>query len=156
MHPKIPHANLARKVVHQPLHTRHLPMPHSDHDPLALLPHGEGFRFVDQLISLDPGKSATASYRVKNDELFFQGHFPGNPIVPGVILIEALAQLGGVVAQTDPQIEALHNMKLTAVKQAKILGAAQPGAELDCLPKLRAVKGSISADGLDIIGSSQE
>ena len=143
MHPKIPHANLARKVVHQPLHTRHLPMPHSDHDPLALLPHGEGFRFVDQLISLDPGKSATASYRVKNDELFFQGHFPGNPIVPGVILIEALAQLGGVVAQTDPQIEALHNMKLTAVKQAKILGAAQPGAELVIHARLEGRMGNL-------------
>ena len=102
----------------------------SDPTPLSLLPHGEGFRFIDELLLLDPGKSATARYQVKVDEFFFRGHFPGNPIVPGVILIEALAQLGGVVAQSDPQIAPLLNMKLTAVKQAKILGAAQPGAEL--------------------------
>ena len=106
--------------------TMHIP----ENDPLSLLPHGEGFRFIDELISLDPGKSAAAIYRVKGDEFFFHGHFPGNPIVPGVILIEALAQLGGVLAQSDPQIAVLENLKLTAVKQAKILGSAKPGAEL--------------------------
>ena len=112
-------------------------------DPLSLLPHGEGFRFVDELITLDPGKSATARYLVKVDEFFFKGHFPDNPIVPGVILIEALAQLGGIVAQTDPQIEPLQNMKLTAVKQAKILGAAKPGAELLICARLEGRMGSL-------------
>lgn len=118
-------------------------MPLSDRDPLALLPHGEGFRFIDELLSLDPGKSATARYLVKEDEFFFKGHFPGNPIVPGVILIEALAQLGGVVAQTDPSIDALENMKLTAVKQAKILGAAEPGAELVISARLEGRMGHL-------------
>jgi 3-hydroxyacyl-[acyl-carrier-protein] dehydratase len=115
----------------------------SDTNHLSLLPHGEGFRFVDQLISLDPGRSAAASYRVKEDEFFFKGHFPGNPIVPGVILIEALAQLGGIVAQSDPLIEPLQNMKLTAVKQAKILGAARPGAELMIHARLEGRMGQL-------------
>lgn len=127
----------------------------TDADPLSLLPHGEGFRFIDHLISLDPGKSASAVYHVKGDEFFFQGHFPGNPIVPGVILIEALAQLGGVVAQTDPLIEALQNMKLTAVKQAKILGAAKPGAELIIHARLEGRMGHlIQVQGEVMVGDA--
>ena len=99
-------------------------------DPLAALPHGPEFRFVDTLDALDPGKSATASYRVRGDEPFLAGHFPGNPLIPGVILIEAIAQLGGVVAQSDPAIPPLENLLLTGVRAAKILGAARPGETL--------------------------
>lgn len=99
-------------------------------DPLAALPHGKEFRFVDAIQSLDPGKSATASYRVRGDEGFLEGHFPGNPLMPGVILIEAIAQLGGVVAQSDPSIPPLENLLLTGVRGAKILGAARPGETL--------------------------
>ena len=99
-------------------------------DSLAALPHGPGFRFVDAVTELIPGKSAVAIYQVKEDEAFFAGHFPGNPLVPGVILIEAIAQLGGVVAQSDPAIAPLENLLLTGVRAAKILGAALPGEEL--------------------------
>ena len=99
----------------------------TDRDPLAALPHGPEFRFVDALDSLDPGKSATARFTVRGDEAFLAGHFPGNPLMPGVILIEAIAQLGGVVAQSDPEIPALANLLLTGVRGAKILGAARPG-----------------------------
>jgi 3-hydroxyacyl-[acyl-carrier-protein] dehydratase len=99
-------------------------------DPLAALPHGPEFRFLDALDSLDPGKSATARYRVRGDEGFLSGHFPGNPLMPGVILIEAIAQLGGVVAQSDPGIPPLDNLLLTGVRAAKILGAARPGETL--------------------------
>ena len=99
-------------------------------DPLAALPHGPEFRFVDALETLDPGKSATARYLVRGDETFLSGHFPGNPLMPGVILIEAIAQLGGVVAQSDPVIPPLENLLLTGVRGAKILGAAKPGEVL--------------------------
>lgn len=99
-------------------------------DFLAALPHGPEFRFVDALDSLDPGKSATAHYLVRGDEGFLTGHFPGNPLMPGVILIEAIAQLGGVVAQSDPAIPPLANLLLTGVRGAKILGAAKPGETL--------------------------
>ena len=98
--------------------------------PLAALPHGPEFRFVDALDSLEPGKSATARYLVRGDEAFLAGHFPGNPLMPGVILIEAIAQLGGVVAQSDPAIPPLENLLLTGVRGAKILGAAKPGETL--------------------------
>lgn len=99
-------------------------------DPLAALPHGPEFRFVDALESLEPGKSATGRYLVRGDEAFLAGHFPGNPLMPGVVLIEAIAQLGGVVAQSDPVIPPLKNLLLTGVRGAKILGAAVPGEVL--------------------------
>jgi len=102
----------------------------TDRDPLAALPHGPEFRFVDALDSLEPGKSASARYTVRGDEAFLAGHFPGNPLMPGVILIEAIAQLGGVVAQSDPEIPPLANLLLTGVRGAKILGAARPGETL--------------------------
>lgn len=94
---------------------------------LSALPHGKSFRFLDQLESLVPGLEAVAIYQVKGDEAFLEGHFPGNPMMPGVILIEAIAQLGGVVVQTDPDHAAMADLRLTGVRAAKILGAAVPG-----------------------------
>lgn len=100
-------------------------------DPLSqaldLLPHGPEFRFLDRLLELDPGRSASGEYRPRGDEPFFRGHFPGKPILPGVLLLEAAAQLAGVVAQSDPAVPPLAGLKLTAVRAAKILGAAAPG-----------------------------
>jgi len=65
---------------------------------LKFLPHGPEFRFLDRLTSLDPGRSGAGEYRVRGDEPFLRGHFPGQPIFPGVLLAEAAAQLAGVVA----------------------------------------------------------
>jgi 3-hydroxymyristoyl/3-hydroxydecanoyl-(acyl carrier protein) dehydratase len=94
---------------------------------LALLPHGDEFRFVDRLVELSPGKFATARYTLRGDEVFLRGHFPSDPMLPGVLLIEAGAQLTGIVAQTDPEIRPLANLRLTAIRSAKILGTAHPG-----------------------------
>jgi 3-hydroxyacyl-[acyl-carrier-protein] dehydratase len=98
---------------------------------LAALPHGPEFRFVDELVTLVPGGSATGRYRVRGTEAVLAGHFPGDPLLPGVILIEAIAQLGGVVAQCDPTRRPLANLRLSAVRAAKILGAARPGSTLE-------------------------
>jgi len=94
---------------------------------LNLLPHGPEFRFVDKLLSLTPGKEGVGEYRVRGDEPFLRGHFPGEPLFPGVLLVEAAAQLAGVVAQSDPQIPPLASLKLTALRNVKILGSARPG-----------------------------
>lgn len=94
---------------------------------LAALPHGPSFRFVDELTALEPGQRGEGRYTVRGDEAFLTGHFPGNPLMPGVILIEALAQLGGVVAQSDPTLPPLADLKLTAVRAAKIMDSAVPG-----------------------------
>lgn len=97
---------------------------------LAGLPHGPGFRFIDALVSLEPGRRAVAVYRPAGDEPFFAGHFPGHPIVPGVLMVEAVAQLAGIVAQSDPAVPPLSDLRLAAIRQAKILGAAAPGESL--------------------------
>jgi len=62
---------------------------------LELLPQQAPFRFVDEILELD-GEHIVATYRFKEDEDFYRGHFPGNPITPGVILIETMAQAGVV------------------------------------------------------------
>jgi 3-hydroxyacyl-[acyl-carrier-protein] dehydratase len=94
---------------------------------LGFLPHGPEFCFLDRVLDLAPGKEGVGEYRVRGDEPFLRGHFPGNPILPGVLLIEAAAQLAGVVAQSDPAITPLAGLKLTALRSVKILGAARPG-----------------------------
>ena len=59
-----------------------------------------------------------------------RGHFPGEPIFPGVLLVEAAAQLAGIVAQSDPNIPPLKNLKLAALRNVKIIGTARPGEVL--------------------------
>ena len=97
---------------------------------LESLPHGPEFRFLDRLASLDPGRHGSGEYTVRGDEPFLRGHFPGQPLLPGVLLIEAAAQLAGTVAQSDPQTPPLAGLKLTAVRAAKILGTARPGEKV--------------------------
>jgi 3-hydroxyacyl-[acyl-carrier-protein] dehydratase len=94
---------------------------------LGSLPHGPEFRFLDRLTALAPGQNGRGKYTVRGDEPFLRGHFPGEPIFPGVLLVEAAAQLAGVVAQTDPAIPPLAGLKLTALRNVKIFGTARPG-----------------------------
>lgn len=111
---------------------------------LSSLPHGASFRFLDELISLEPGIEALASYRVRGNEAFLEGHFPGNPMMPGVILIEAIAQLGGVVIQTDRENPPMSDLRLTGVRAAKILGAAVPGDVLEIRAKVEGRLGGLA------------
>ena len=97
---------------------------------LRRLPHGPEFRFLDRLLELDPGKRGVGEYTLRGNEPFLRGHFPGDPLMPGVLLVEAAAQLAGVVAQSDPAIPPLAGLKLTAMRAVKILGSARPGDTL--------------------------
>src|SRR3984957_12063899 len=91
------------------------------------LPHGPEFRFVDRMISLTPGKEGVGEYRVRGDEYYLRGHLPGEPILPGVLLVESAAQVAGIVAQEDPANPRWPRLKLTALRAVKIFGSAQPG-----------------------------
>jgi 3-hydroxyacyl-[acyl-carrier-protein] dehydratase len=97
---------------------------------LKSLPHGPEFRFIDRLLNLDPGRHGVGEYTVRGDEPFLRGHFPGQPLMPGVLLVEAAAQLAGAVAQSDPQIPPLAGLKLTALRGVKMLRSARPGQVL--------------------------
>ena len=94
---------------------------------LVRLPHGPEFRFIDRLLSLDPGKQGVGEYRVPQDHAFLRGHFPAEPLFPGVLWIEAAAQLAGVVAQSDPAFAPLSNLKLSGIRAVKLTGTAKPG-----------------------------
>jgi 3-hydroxyacyl-[acyl-carrier-protein] dehydratase len=102
-------------------------MPNPLAQALKSLPHGPEFKFLDRLLSLVPGKGGTAQYLVRGDEPFLRGHFPGDPLFPGVLLVEAAAQLAGAVAQSDPQVPPFQALKLTALHSVKIIGSARPG-----------------------------
>ncbi len=94
------------------------------------LPHGPEFRFVDRMISLTPGKDGIGEYRIRGDEYYLRGHLPGEPLLPGVLLVEAAAQVAGMVAQEDPANPRWPRLKLAALRAVKILGAVRPGQTL--------------------------
>ena len=110
---------------------------------LKALPHGPEFRFVDELVELVPGQSGRGRYTVRGDEVFLRGHFPGEPLFPGVLLAEAAAQLGGVVAQSDPRLKPLRGLKLTALRGVKILGSARPGEVIELTAKVTGRLGNL-------------
>lgn len=70
-----------------------------------LLPHRYPFLLVDRIIDYVPGEKAVGIKNVTVNEPFFQGHFPGRPIMPGVLIVEAMAQVGGIVLTQLPDIE---------------------------------------------------
>lgn len=123
---------------------------------LAALPHGPEFRFVDRLTVLDPGKSGAGEYVVRPESEFLRGHFPGEPILPGVLLVEAVAQLGGVVAQSDPQVTPLPGLKLTGIRAAKISGTALPGEIVELRASVLGRMGNlIQVSGTAMVGGRE-
>lgn len=98
-------------------------------DPVALLPHRPPFRFVDSVDEVVAGTSVVARYRVTGDEAFLAGHFPGNPVFPGVLLLEALAQAGAIGVLSDER----YADKLPlfgGVEKARFRRLVRPGDEL--------------------------
>lgn len=98
--------------------------------PTELLPHRAPFLMVDELLELDPAKRVRARWHLTGDEYFFAGHFPEAPTLPGVLMIEALAQAGACAPLADPK----HAGKIplfAGVDKVKFRRRVVPGETLD-------------------------
>jgi 3-hydroxyacyl-[acyl-carrier-protein] dehydratase len=105
----------------------------------AILPHRYPFLLVDRVIELDPGKSIVALKNVTMGEPFFQGHFPGHPVMPGVLIVEALAQASGLLIGLSGTYSVEHRpiFYLAKVDNARFLKPVVPGDQLRLEVKLK-------------------
>ena len=105
---------------------------------IALLPHRPPFRFVDRVDECDPGVRSVARYRVTGDEPFLSGHFPGNPIFPGVLQLEALAQAGAIAVLADARFADKLPL-FGGVEDARFRRIVRPGDELTLTVEMERV-----------------
>ena len=101
---------------------------------MRYLPHRYPFLMIDRVVRLDPGKAATAIKNVTIDEPFFRGHFPDHPIMPGVLIAEALAQTGGLAfasAEENPDEQTQFKLPILAkIEEMRFRSAVSPGDQL--------------------------
>ena len=104
-----------------------------------LLPHRYPFLLVDRVVEFEKDKRVLAYKNVTNNEPFFTGHFPGHPVMPGVLVIEALAQAGGLLTQLsrDPGAGDGQTFYLVKVDNAKFSRMVVPGDRLELDVELR-------------------
>jgi 3-hydroxyacyl-[acyl-carrier-protein] dehydratase len=98
--------------------------------PAAVLPHRPPFLFVDEVTAIEPGRSARGLWRLRGDEPFFAGHFPGRPTLPGVLMVEALAQLGGLAVLSDSRF-ASYLPLFGGIDKARFRRQVVPGETLE-------------------------
>jgi 3-hydroxyacyl-[acyl-carrier-protein] dehydratase len=104
---------------------------------MDLIPHRYPFLLVDKVINFEKGKSATGIKNVTMNEQFFTGHFPGNPVMPGVLIIEALAQTSGVlVAKSLDAKPGEKTVLFTTINNVKFRKPVLPGDRLELNVKI--------------------
>lgn len=116
------------------------------------LPHQPPMRLLEEILDVVPGERAVGRRITDAGDFYFQGHFPGSPVVPAIILIEMLAQTGGVAAAEDDT--GTRQMRVAAVDGFKFPDAAGPGQTLEAkarvvrrLGRLCKIDGEVTADG---------
>ncbi len=118
-----------------------VPMPVDVNRIQALLPHRYPFLLVDRVLELEPNQRILAMKNVSINEAFFQGHFPGHPVMPGVLVLEALAQAGGLLTQlsasTDVAAKQDKLFYLVKIDNARFSRMVVPGDQLMLEVKLK-------------------
>ena len=96
----------------------------------SILPHRYPFLLVDRVVEFERGQRAVGLKNVTVNDPYFQGHFPGRPVFPGVLIVEALAQLGGVLAIRSSSVEGAPIVYLTGIDRAKFRKPVVPGDQI--------------------------
>jgi len=108
----------------------------------SIIPHRDPFLFLDEVLELEPGMRVVARKAVTGDEWFFAGHFPGRPIMPGVIMVEALAQAGAIAALSLEENRGKLAL-FAGIDDVRFKRIVQPGDELVYECRLETVRGPI-------------
>ena len=122
---------------------------------VQLLPHRYPFLLVDRVLECNPGKNIRALKNVTYNEPFFQGHFPGRPLMPGVMIIEALAQTAGILAFVTAGVVPNHETKFyfVGIDKARFRKPVEPGDQLILTVALeRALKGIWKFSSTALVG----
>jgi 3-hydroxyacyl-[acyl-carrier-protein] dehydratase len=107
-----------------------------------IIPHRDPFLFLDEVLELEPGARVVARKRVTGDEWFFPGHFPGRPIMPGVIIVEALAQAGAVAVLSREENRGKLAL-FAGIDDVRFKRIVSPGDELLLTCEVETVRGPI-------------
>jgi 3-hydroxyacyl-[acyl-carrier-protein] dehydratase len=130
---------------------------------LDLLPHQPPMRLLEDVVSVGPGREAIGGRVAKPEDFYFQGHFPHDPVVPAIILIEMVAQVGGLAAGVPNAGEEPRSQQLrvAAIGPFKFPAAARPGARLEASARVAAslgglhkIEGAVTADGIIVASGS--